>query len=463
MLIVTKPPAKHGPPVSHRSRRSRWHTTTPPKVSPRVFLRSVIAGGGLVIGLWAVQVVPSLRASALLATGAHLTGLLAGYGIWVALLLMARIPAVELGVGADRLARWHAFGGRWVLGLSVAHTLLALWGFAAHTGTGAAGAVRGLVGYPALAAATVGILILAAVGVISARAVRRMVTYEAWRSVHLLAYLGAALAFAHQPAGPDLAGIPVLAWIWSIMHAQVAVLLVWYRLIVPVRQALRHSLRVAGVFAEGPGVVSVYMVGKDLNALQVEPGQFFRWRFMTRRLWRTALPFSLSAPIWEDTLRITVQVVGGHTRRIRRLRPGTRVLATGPFGAMTGRSRTRRKVLLLAGGVGITPMRALFETLPGGPGDITLLYRASSADRLVFTAELEAIARRRHRRLHYLLGSSRGIGNPLTPAKLREVVPDIAEHDAYVCGPPQMTAASIGVLRRAGIPRRRIHFELFEF
>lgn len=439
------------------------HTTTPPKVNARVFLRSVIAGGGLFTGLWAVQVQPSLQPAALLATGAHLAGLLAGYGMLVALLLMARVPAIERGVGADRLARWHAFGGRWVFGLSVAHTILALWGFAAFTGTGPAEATRGLVGYPALAAATAGILLLTAVGVVSARAIRKRIRYETWRSAHLLTYLGAAFVFPHELAGPDLAGVPVLAWVWTIAHAQVAVLLAWYRLIVPVRQALRHSLRVAGVFNEGPGVVSVYMVGREMDALQWEPGQFFRWRFMTRRLWRTTLPFSLSAPIWEDTLRITVQAVGGHTRRIRRLRPGTRVLTTGPFGAMTGRSRTRRKVLLLAGGVGITPMRALFETLPGGPGDITLLYRAHSADQLVLTSELEAIAHRRHRRLHCLLGSSKGPDNPLTPANLRRLVPDIAEHDAYVCGSPSMTIASIRALRRAGVPRRHIHFELFEF
>ena len=44
---------------------------------------------------------------------------------------------------------------------------------------------------------------------------------------------------------------------------------------------------------------------------------------------------------------------------------------------MTAGRRSRNKVLLIAGGAGITPLRALFETLPGGPGDLTLLYRAS--------------------------------------------------------------------------------------
>ena len=106
-------------------------------------------------------------------------------------------------------------------------------------------------------------------------------------------------------------------------------------------------------------MVSVVVQGEHLSELRAEPGQFLRWRFLQRRLWHTALPFSLSAPVRGDTLRITVKALGGHSRRIRRLRPGTRVIATGPFGALTAARRTRAKVLLIAGGVGITPMRAL--------------------------------------------------------------------------------------------------------
>ncbi|MEU9176627.1 hypothetical protein AB0C90_07220 [Streptomyces sp. NPDC048550] len=222
----------------------------------------MLGGAGVVALLWAAQVRPSARLDALFATAAHLTGLLAGYGVLVLLLLMARVPAVEHGVGADRLARWHALGGRHVLLLCFGHALFALCGYAAHQGVDVVSAVRELFGYPAVAAAS--------------------------------------LAFGHQLAGPDLA--------------------------------------LAG------------------------------WRFLQRRLWHTALPFSLSAPVQGRALRITVKALGGHSRRIRRLRPGTRVIATGPFGALTAARRTRPKVLLIAGGVGITPMRALFETLPGGPG-----------------------------------------------------------------------------------------------
>ncbi|MFF6791227.1 ferric reductase-like transmembrane domain-containing protein [Streptomyces filamentosus] len=433
-----------------------------PRLAPGRLRAGILGGAGAVALLWGVQARPSARLDAFFATGAHLAGLLAGYGVLVLLLLMARVPAVEHGVGADRLARWHSRGGRYVLGLIAAHTVLALCGHAVHTRTDLLTATGGLLSYGAIAAAAAGTALLTAVGVTSARAVRGRIRHETWHAVHLGALLAAALGFVHQLAGPDIAGGLLIRWLWSMAHATVAVLLLWYRFAVPVRAALRHDLRVAEVRDEAPGVVSVLVRGRGVARLRAEPGQFFRWRFLSRGLWATALPFSLSAPVRDDTLRITVKVRGDHTRRVRRLRPGTRVLASGPYGALTAHRRTRRKVLLLAGGVGITPLRALFETLPGGPGDMTLLYRASDEGGLVLRAELEAIARERRAALHYLLGPSDGSYDPLAPRALRALVPDLAAHDVYLCGPPAMARAATASLRRAGVPAARIHSENFE-
>ncbi|WP_329120821.1 ferric reductase-like transmembrane domain-containing protein [Streptomyces sp. NBC_01353] len=263
-----------------------------PRLAPDRLRDAVVGGAGAVALLWGLQAEPSARLDAVFATGAHLTGLLAGYGVLVMLFLMARVPAVEHGVGADRLARWHALGGRYVLGLVGAHALLALCGYAVHTRTDLVTATLGLLSYPALAAATAGTALLVAVGITSAR---RRLRHETWRAVHLFSHLAAALGFVHQLAGPDLAASLPAVWVWSMAHATVAVLLVWYRIVVPVRQALRHTLRVTEVRDEGPDVVSVTIRGTGLERLCAEPGQFFRWRFLTRRLWRTALLLTVGA------------------------------------------------------------------------------------------------------------------------------------------------------------------------
>jgi ferredoxin-NADP reductase len=123
----------------------------------------------------------------------------------------------------------------------------------------------------------------------------------------------------------------------------------------------------------------------------------------------------------------------------------------------------KHKVLLLAGGVGITPLRALFETIPARPGDLTLVYLARRPEDLALRGELDAIAAARGARVHYSVDTPAEYSLPLTGAALGSVVPDLREHDVYLCGPPGMAAAAHLALRAAKVPRRRIHHESFEF
>jgi predicted ferric reductase len=309
--------------------------------------------------------------------------------------------------------------------------------------------------------ATVGGFLLLGVGLISMRAARRRVRYETWYYLHLYTYLAIALAFSHQFAD-GVAFVNNLAarfW-WSAMDLTVAVLIAWYRFVVPLRAFARHGFHVIGVKQEGPGIVSVYIGGSRLDELDAEPGQFFRWRFLNRSMWWSSHPYSMSAAPGKDVLRITVKDLGDHSQALARLRPGTRVIAEGPYGAFTA-ARSGRGVVLLAGGVGITPLRAMFATLPG---PVTLIYRASSQRDVVFADELDAIAAARGATVHYVIGSRAELGgDPLSPRVLRSLVPAIDEQDVYVCGPDGMTSAAITALRAAGVPKRSIHRESFEF
>jgi predicted ferric reductase len=392
---------------------------------------------------------------------AHVTGMLAGYGVVVLLALMSRAPALERGVGADRLARWHGRGGRIVVTLVVVHAAAAVTAWAGSRGLDPATAAWQVLQMPGLVAATVGTGLLLTVAAVSIRAARRRVSYERWHAVHLLVYLAVALGFTHQLAGPDLAGHRMLQVLWALLYTGVFALVLLHRVITPLHNAGRHRMRVSAVFPEGPGVVSVVVTGEHLNELRAEAGQFFRWRFLTPDLWRTAHPFSLSAAPTPTHLRLTVKALGDSSKLLQRLEPGTWVLAEGPYGAVTADRRTRRDVLLIAGGVGITPMRALFETMPLGPGqDLMLIYRARSVDDLLFRAELEAIARHRGARLQYLLGSQIG---PFTAELFQRLVPGLPDRDVYLCGPPPMAAAARRALRDAGLPAVRLHEERFDF
>ena len=461
-----------GPPAAPPRTRSSDGPRVPPgtvrphkeggRVSAQLVLGIIALGAVVVIALW-WHSTPDVSGLGGWLTGAgEMLGLLAGYGVVVLVALMARLPPLERGIGTDQLARWHAMGGRYVVSVVWAHALLIVWGYAveAHASVTSETATL-LTEYPDVLMATVGGFLLLGVGLISMRAARRRVRYETWYYLHLYTYLAIALAFSHQFADGQafIHNLAARFW-WSAMYLKVAVLIIWYRFAVPLLAFRRHSFHVIGVKPEGPGVVSVYIGGSHLDELDAEPGQFFRWRFLTRSLWWSSHPYSLSAAPGKDILRITAKDLGDHSQALARLRPGTRVIAEGPYGAFTA-AGPGRAVLLLAGGVGITPLRAMFATLPG---QVTLIYRASSEQDIVFRDELDAIAAARGATVHYVVGSRAELGgDPLSPRVLRSLAPGLDQQEVYVCGPDGMTSAAVEALRAAGVPKRSIHRESFEF
>jgi predicted ferric reductase len=161
------------------------------------------------------------------------------------------------------------------------------------------------------------------------------------------------------------------------------------------------------------------------------------WRFLTRRHWWEAHPFSLSAAPDGGRLRITVKGLGDYSTSLREVAPGTRVIAEGPFG---GFRPSRRGVALIAGGIGITPVRALLEDLPG---DVAVVYRVAREEDVILRSELDRLAH-----VHYVVGE-------LSAERLLELVPDLAERDVFVCGPPSVTEA----VRATGV--RRVFVERF--
>jgi predicted ferric reductase len=378
-------------------------------------------------------------------------------------ILMARVPRLERRVGPDVLARWHGRGGRLFIALVLVHACAAVQAWVSSRGQDVLTALISVLGLPGLGAATVGTALFLAIAAISVRAARRKVSFEAWQAVHLLTYVAIGLSFLHELAGPNLAGQTAVQVLWTLLHAYAFALALRFRLLAPLENAWRHRLRVVAVIPEANGVVSLVMRGNHVAELGAEAGQFFRWRFLTRATWRTAHPFSLSAVPTGDELRITVKALGDGSRLIHAIQPGTVVLAEGPSGALTAQRRTRPSVLLIAGGVGITPMRALFESLPIDGGTLTLLYRASSPRDVVFRAELDAIAQQRGAEILWMIGPSSTPELAMTGANLRRLVPDIAERDVYLCASPGLSAAVRAAVREAGLPRKRLHEEAFAF
>jgi predicted ferric reductase len=441
---------------------------SPDRAASLVVLAGIGLGALAVVGLWWNDTRFISGFGDWLTNAGRVTGLLAGYAVVVLLLLMARVPYLEHRVGTDRLARWHAMGGRYTVSLAVVHTLLIIWGYSVAVHAGLVSETGTLLtSYPDVLMATVAVFLLVGVGITSARAARRRMSYETWHFIHLYTYLAIALAFSHQFAsGIDFIGPrgrPARVY-WAALYTVVGATLVWFRVITPLIGLFRHRLRVLQIRAESRDTVSIYLTGRHLDELRAVPGQFFRWRFLTRDLWWAANPYSLSRVPEPGLLRITVKVAGRHSQALRKLRPGTPVLAEGPYGSFTELRRRRRRVLLVGAGVGITPLRALFESMPGKPGDITLVYRARSVEDLVLRDELDQIAEQRGARVHYVVGRRRrGRPDPLTAERLAKLVPSLRQHDVFICGPEPLAESLRTGLRGLGVPAGNIHSESFRF
>src|SRR4029450_3422052 len=108
----------------------------------------------------------------------RVSGMAAGYGAAVMLILMSRAPWLERGVGSHRLARWHASGAPLVIILTLVHASAAVVAWARAKSIDLLAAADDVVSLPGLVTALIGTVILVLIGVASLRVVRRRISYE---------------------------------------------------------------------------------------------------------------------------------------------------------------------------------------------------------------------------------------------------------------------------------------------
>ncbi len=465
-----------GGPVQ-RGPRDGWRDAEPepvdfgePQVDPRgrrlLFLLLFWFAMAASVELWYLDTPPGSVSGvgAILTAAGRITGMIAGFVLLAQMLLMSRVGWLERWIGAHELLIWHRTMGGYVVVAVLAHVVLIIMGYAVYEQVSVVQESWSMLGaYEDMISALVSTVLLVLIGVMSIRFARKLVPYEVWYALHLTAYLVLLLTYGHQFAdGAQLMHQGFGRRYWAVLYFFVIACLVWGRVLRPLRINARHRLRVVKVVEEAPDTVSIYVGGRRLDRLQVRAGQYLRWRFLVRGSWYQAHPFSLSAAPNDEWLRLTVKAVGKHTEDLQYLAPGVRVMIGAPSGVFTAERRVGHRALLIAGGSGIGPIRALLEDLP--PGAV-IIYRAGSREEIVFQDELEYLARERGARICYVLGSREDPGpkRVFTPRGMRELVPDVYRRDVYLCGPAGLIAAATKTLKRLHLPSRQIHLDPFEF
>ncbi len=428
-------------------------------------------GGALLLLLWmlATGSQPVVGPADFLNELGRLTGLAGTYLVLWQLVLMSRIPWLEDAIGLERGLRVHRLNAYASLGLIGLHAVFQTLGYMLGDGLNVIGQLADFINhYEGALMAIVALLLMLGVVAVSIGAPRRWLSYETWYFIHLYVYLAVALAFLHEIAiGADFVNNPLFTAYWVLLYVLVAGALAGYRVALPLRRWWKHRFYVLETVPEAAHVTSVYVSGADLERIPFKPGQFMIWRFLDGRRWSQAHPFSLSAVPNGDYMRMTVRAVGDFSRAIATLRPGTPVLVEGPFGRFTVDACRGDKVLLLAAGIGITPLRPLAEQMAAGGMDVCLFYRVASRRDIAFRGELDELSAEFGVRIEYLVadeGRRREPSNEwLKPHRLHKLVPDARERDAFICGPTPMIRDAIRSLEAIGVDAGRVHTEVFRF
>ena len=428
---------------------------------------SIITGLGLGFTL-AIQIT-TLTASdfadiyAQITTASRFFALTGSYLSIIGLLLIARISWVENVFGHDRLVIWHRKTMPYSLYFITAHVLLVALGYAGVDQMRVGSALWNMITtYPWMLPATLGFIFLLLAGITSYRVFRTSMSYESWWVIHLYTYLGVALAFMHQIlTGSMFISHPLARYYWISLYVSVVFAILYWRILLPLIRSIKHRLKVEQVVVEGPGVVSIHISGVGIDKLNAQGGQFFSWRFITKDHWYQSHPYSLSAAPTNTKLRITVKALGDSSSQLSKLKVGTRVFVEGPYGIFKASSaKAGRHIVLVGGGVGITPLRAIMEEFDPTT-QIDVLYRASTQADLVLKDELDKLANKIGAKVHYLVGSRKD--HPISYEYFKKILPNFADTEVFVCGPKPLVDAVKQAAKRAGIPKNRFHDEAFAF
>jgi ferredoxin-NADP reductase len=179
-------------------------------------------------------------------------------------------------------------------------------------------------------------------------------------------------------------------------------------------------------------------------------------------------PFSLSSsPTEQDVIEFTKKLTDSeYSRALRSFKPGTWAKIDAPYGTFTFQGE-HQKIVLLAGGIGITPFRSIcrYSTDKRLNSNITLLYGCRFEDEIAFKTELEEMQNKNpNLRAIFILSEPssqwKGPVGFITADLVMKQVPDYNERVFYACGPPGMVKAMENVMTGMGLPMMKLKVEV---
>ncbi|HEY4297971.1 MAG TPA: ferric reductase-like transmembrane domain-containing protein [Paraburkholderia sp.] len=297
------------------------------------------------------------------------------------------------------------------------------------------------------------------------------IRYELWHLSHIvLALVAIGAGMLHMVGWGFYLVDPLKRTLWIGMTIFWIGLLFYVRLFKPLFM-LRRPYRVAEVRTERGDTTTLVMQPEGHAGFRFRPGQF-GWLTLWASPFRiTGHPFSFSssAEAVDGRVEMTIRNLGDFTSAVKTVPIGQRVYLDGPYGAFTIGNPTDMHVLI-AGGIGITPMMSMIRTLAdrGDKRPLVLLYGSKTWDSLTFREELETLKTRLDLKIVYVLSEppanwSGESGRITAEVFRRHLPPEYAAHEYFICGPDVMMDAIETALGEMKVPLARYHSERYSF
>jgi len=430
-------------------------TATKKTIFVSLFILNIL----IILGFWYTNNHLLLSGDSLYNALGRIFGLLGTYLFLIQILLISKIRFIENTYGHDKLTRFHHYNGIVAFALLFLHGLYLTIGYKLVANISFLSQFIKFVGGDEIGTAVIAFVILIIVILLSITLSKIKIKYELWYLTHLFTYLVIILAFAHQiENGMDLYSNNSFLIYWYILYILIIGLLIIYRFLIPIYNYFTNKFVVSKVVKENKDITSIYISGKEINNFKFKAGQFGIFRFLNKDFYQ-AHPFSFSKVYNGNEIRISIKNLGDFTNKVKEIKVGTPVFIEGPFGVFTKNKIDNRNIVLIAGGIGITPIRSIIEELSSDTSkEITVVYSVREENEIVFKNELASLNKKN--KIYYNISSKDG---HLTEDKLRNIILNTSKTDVFICGPTPMTESLIEILQKMGVPKKRIHYERFSF
>jgi len=394
-------------------------------------------------------------------------GLLAFPLVLAQFALVSHLQAASRPFGTDALVQFHRYMGFLALAFVIAHPVLLNLRVLPWSGWSP------FSGNPVFRSGAVASWAIVALVVTTVLRRRLRLSYEAWRTVHLaLALTAAAAMVAHVLAVNGYSRPGPMRVVFTGYVLLAGAVLMAYRLVRPLRLRSQPWTVVENL-DEGASTRTLRVRPAGHPGFPFDPGQF-AWLItgsspFSSQQHPLSIASSAERPA-DGSIEFAVKALGDwSTGVVPGLAPGARVWVEGAYGAFTTEGKAGQGFVLIAGGIGIAPVRSMLQTLRdrGDRRHVVLVYAAHDETRAPFRREIERLRGKINLDVVYVFEAPpedwTGERGFLTMDVLRRHLPaHFTRYHYFVCGPPPMMDAVEAMLIEAGVAPASIDSERFQ-